>query len=187
MRPAIGKRQDVVDERRLDIAPARRATFAERMRMKIPRTHLRPAAAVPRSMVVATSEAFVMLLHLLLMRVAPTALVVREIRAARVAARALRLPRHPLSPLHTKSPDHLPRLFPSLSCYQYSTFRRMNRPNIIPQMSHENPTVTAVRRAASRGGRGRGLSCDTPSSARHSSAARRFLPHRHHSGCRRTP
>lgn len=59
MRPAVSKRQDVVDERRLDVASSRRAAFAKRMRMKITRTHLRPAAAVPNPMVVSTDEVLV--------------------------------------------------------------------------------------------------------------------------------
>ena len=98
MRAAIAERLDVMHERRRHKASVRSAHLTQRLSCQMTVANLSPRASVPLVLPVATSEAFVVSLHRLLVLLAVTALAVREIGTACHAARAFRFPRH-LAPL----------------------------------------------------------------------------------------
>lgn len=94
MRTAIAERLDVMHERRRDEASVLFAHLAQRFSCQMPVTNLSPHTAISLVLSVAASEAFVVPLHRLLMLLAITALLVRQIWTACHAARTLRFPRH---------------------------------------------------------------------------------------------
>ena len=113
MRAAIVERLDVMHERRRHEASLRSAHLAQRFSHQMAVANLSPHTAVSLMLPIATSEAFVVPLHRLLVLLAVAALLVREIRAACHAARAFRFSRHLAPPLrHQKSHR---RAFPSMA------------------------------------------------------------------------
>ena len=98
MRAAIAKRLDVMHKRRRNETSVRSAHLAQRFSCQVSVANLSPRASVPLVLPVAASEAFVVLLHRLLVLLAVAALLVCEIGTACHAARAFRFPRH-LAPL----------------------------------------------------------------------------------------
>ena len=94
MRTAIAERLDVMHERRRDEVSVRSAHLTQRFSCQMPVANPAPHTAVSLVLPVAASEAFVVLLHRLLVLLAVAALPVREIGTAAVAARTLRFPRH---------------------------------------------------------------------------------------------
>ena len=94
MRAAIAKRLDVMHERRRHEAPVLSAHLTQRLSCQMPVANLSPHTAVPLVLFVAASESFVVPLHRLLMLLAVTALAVRQVGTAAVAARTFRFPRH---------------------------------------------------------------------------------------------
>ena len=98
MRAAIAERLDVMHERRRHKASVRSAHLAQRFSCQMSVANLSPHTAIPLVLPVAASEAFVVLLHRLLVLLAVAALAVRQIGTACHAARAFRFPRH-LAPL----------------------------------------------------------------------------------------
>ena len=98
MRAAIAERLDVMHERRRHEASVRSANLAQRFSHQMSVTNPAPHTAVSLMLPIATSEAFVVPLHRLLVLVAVAALPVREIGTACHATRAFRFPRH-LAPL----------------------------------------------------------------------------------------
>ena len=98
MRAAIAERLDVMHERRRHKASVLSAHLTQRFSCQVSVANPAPRTAVSLMLPIATSEAFVVPLHRLLVLVAVAALPVREIGTACHAARAFRFPRH-LAPL----------------------------------------------------------------------------------------
>jgi len=84
----------VMHECRKDVSALLFALLAERMPRQVSVANPTPYAAIPLVLIVATRKMLVMSLHDFLVRLTVTALSVREVRAARHAAGALRLSRH---------------------------------------------------------------------------------------------
>ena len=116
MRTAIAERLDVMHERRRHKASVLSAHLTQRFSCQVSVANLSPRASVPLVLPVATSEAFVVSLHRLLVLLAVTALAVREIGTACHAARAFRFPRHLAPPTKKPPTGFLPRwLLPILA------------------------------------------------------------------------
>ena len=98
MRAATAERLDVMHKRRRNETSVRSAHLAQRFSCQMSVANLSPHTAIPLVLPVAASEAFVVLLHRLLVLLAVAALAVRQIGTACHAARAFRFPRH-LAPL----------------------------------------------------------------------------------------
>ena len=94
MRAAIVERLDVMHERRRHEASLRSAHLAQRFSHQMAVANLSPHTAVSLMLPIATSEAFVVPLHRLLVLLAVAALAVRQVGTAAVAARTFRFPRH---------------------------------------------------------------------------------------------
>ena len=116
MRTAIAERLDVMHERRRHKASVRSAHLAQRFSCQMSVANLSPHTAIPLVLPVAASEAFVVLLHRLLVLLAVAALAVRQIGTACHAARAFRFPRHLAPPTKKPPTGFLPRwLLPILA------------------------------------------------------------------------
>ena len=94
MRATVGERLDVMDKRRENVSALLFAHLTERMPCQMTITNPAPRAAIPLVLIVATSEVVVMPLHRFLVRLAITALSVREVRTVRHTAGSLRFSRH---------------------------------------------------------------------------------------------
>ena len=84
----------MMDERRKDISALLFAHLTERMPRQMTISNPAPCAVIPCVLIVATGKMLVMSLHDFLVRLTVAALSVREVRAARHAAGALRRSRH---------------------------------------------------------------------------------------------
>ena len=116
MRAAIAKRLDVMHKRRRNETSVRSAHLAQRFSCQVSVANLSPRASVPLVLPVAASEAFVVLLHRLLVLLAVAALAVRQIGTACHAAGAFRFPRHLAPPTKKPPTGFLPRwLLPILA------------------------------------------------------------------------
>ena len=98
MRATIDERLDVMHERRENISASLLATLTERMSRQVSISNPAPYATIPLVLIVATREVVVVPLHHFLVLLAVAALPVREVRAARHAAGALRFTGHCVSP-----------------------------------------------------------------------------------------
>ena len=94
MRATIGERLDVMHECRENVSALLFALLAERMPRQVSVADFLPRIPVTLVLIVAAHEVVVVPLHRFLVRLTVAALSVREVRAARHAAGALRLSRH---------------------------------------------------------------------------------------------
>jgi len=94
----IRNRSDVMHKRREDISPPLFAHLTERMPRQVTITNPAPRAAIPRVLIVATSESFVVSLHNFFVRLTVAAFSVRKVRTACHVAGTFRLSRHRVSP-----------------------------------------------------------------------------------------
>ena len=94
VRAAVGERSNMMHECRENISTLLFALLAERIPRQMSVTNPAPYAAIPLVLIVATGKMLVMLLHDFLVRLTVAALSVRQVRAARHAARTFRLSRH---------------------------------------------------------------------------------------------
>ena len=95
---AVGDWSNVMHKRREDVSAPLLAALAERIPRQMTVANPAPCASIPLVLIVATGKMLVMSLHDFLVLLAVTALSVREVRAARHAARTFRLSRHCTSP-----------------------------------------------------------------------------------------
>ena len=104
MRATVGERSNMMHKRREDVSALLFALLAERMPCQVTVTNPTPLAAIPLVLIVPAREAVIMSLHDFLVRLTVTAFSIRQVRAARHAAGALRLSRHRTPPFrHEKT------------------------------------------------------------------------------------
>ena len=91
---SLRNRSDMMHECRKDVSPLFFALLAERMPRQVSVADFLPRIPVTLVLIVAAHEVVVVPLHRFLVRLTVAALSVREVRAARHAAGALRFSRH---------------------------------------------------------------------------------------------
>lgn len=94
VRAAVGERSDMMDERCANVSPPLFTHLTERMPRQVSISNPAPYAAIPLVLIVPTREVVIVPLHRFLVRLAITALSVREVRTARHTAGSLRFSRH---------------------------------------------------------------------------------------------
>ena len=108
VRPASGKRNDVVNFFDRDIAPMLQTFLTEGMFLNIPRANCSPSAAIAFGNVIAACEFLVVLLHQRLVDFAVLFAILTEISTARPSAWSFWLHRHRSTSLCiTKAPEAL--------------------------------------------------------------------------------
>ena len=94
VRAAVGERSNMMHKRRKDVSALLFTHLTERMSRQVSISNPAPYATIPLVLIVATREVVVVPLHHFLVLLAVAALPVREVRAARHAAGALRFTGH---------------------------------------------------------------------------------------------